>query len=620
MSTIRWVDLLSSESNFSHSVTKNDDINEKLKKKKLLYGKENDLNSSFLNSYNADLDNSNVGINLKIKNMCITDVKEKLAEVTDNTTQKSGVASTIKCTNNSEKENWHNALDGNKLSCNTNSLNNGKSTHLQLGAEWGIQTTVTYGVSYSNKVEKTNNVEKENDVEKRNETVAASHITATNSVVSANRVFNEGARKTAVPSENAQNGKVSRGRDCSRRSIRCASYARLSQGGNNCADRNRSKGGKKKTTSNSSVLLSASKNRKISNVPLEKKDIKNSFFAKYIVNKGENKGENKGRKKGEKEEANKGTNKIADKSGSKSANKHAFKNVNKKADKQADNKADKKADTRPNSGSTHVPEGGVELGKDGRDGKKMCHLLSIPADDIVGTISKGKKRKERNGSVEKSLSKFNCTASHDITVDENNVPLNPAKKMKNKSKRPQQGKKQQSKGNPDGERTSNLVSNIPLENAKGDREINRNLVGECLSSIVSQVKESNDVKVSEMEEGVIPNIPIIHPYHNSINDNINVEKFNNFNNNFINYLGDIRSNFTESIYSVNSNRVHSRLKEIAVGKSTKEYKNYVRLVKYEERMDDDPSTPNAYENITNAKFQAKYNLWRKKLHKFDNVG
>lgn len=78
MFTIRWVDLLSSESNFLQSSTKNDNINENLKNKKLPYEKEGDLNNSFLNSYNADLDNSNVGINLKIKNLKLSDNSEKV--------------------------------------------------------------------------------------------------------------------------------------------------------------------------------------------------------------------------------------------------------------------------------------------------------------------------------------------------------------------------------------------------------------------------------------------------------------------------------------------------------------------------------------------------------------
>ncbi|KMZ81109.1 hypothetical protein PVIIG_02591 [Plasmodium vivax India VII] len=116
------------------------------------------------------------------------------------------------------------------------------------------------------------------------------------------------------------------------------------------------------------------------------------------------------------------------------------------------------------------------------------------------------------------------------------------------------------------------------------------------------------------------NLPPPNHHQHLSSDNINLEKFKNFDANFINYLGDIRSHFSDPFVSSNSNRVNSRLKEIAVGKSTKEYKNYVKVVKYEERMDDDPSTPNAYENVTNAKFQAKYNLWRKKLHRFDSIG
>lgn len=196
------------------------------------------------------------------------------------------------------------------------------------------------------------------------------------------------------------------------------------------------------------------------------------------------------------------------------------------------------------------------------------------ANNLVGTLSKGKKRKERNIDDHTSMSKINCTISHDIEIDDDNIPLNPTKKVKNKLKN--------KINNEDNFGNKNATPTIYNQmNLKGLTEIN---------------------------------------YLTKINkENINLEKFNNFNNNFINYLGDIRNNPIDSMHSVNNNRVNSRLKEIAVGKSTKEYKNYVKLVKYEDRMDDDPATPNAYENITNAKFQAKYNLWRKKLHKFDTI-
>uniref|UniRef100_A0A3B0MXU6 Histone RNA hairpin-binding protein RNA-binding domain containing protein, putative n=1 Tax=Theileria annulata TaxID=5874 RepID=A0A3B0MXU6_THEAN len=65
-------------------------------------------------------------------------------------------------------------------------------------------------------------------------------------------------------------------------------------------------------------------------------------------------------------------------------------------------------------------------------------------------------------------------------------------------------------------------------------------------------------------------------------------------------------------------RFYSRLKDIAIGKATKGYQNYIRMVPKDERGPDDPQTPNT-KNVSASKFRAMYRSWRTQLHKFDNL-
>ncbi|KAK1443999.1 hypothetical protein BgAZ_208750 [Babesia gibsoni] len=66
-------------------------------------------------------------------------------------------------------------------------------------------------------------------------------------------------------------------------------------------------------------------------------------------------------------------------------------------------------------------------------------------------------------------------------------------------------------------------------------------------------------------------------------------------------------------------RLCSRLKDIAIGKSTKGYQNYIKKVPIDQRTADDPQTPNMRENISAARFQTIYRKWRTSLHKYDNI-
>ncbi|KJP87440.1 hypothetical protein AK88_02872 [Plasmodium fragile] len=548
MSTIRWVDLLSSESNLSHSIA-NEDVVEKAKKKKFPYNQEKDLNSSFLNSYNADLDNSNVGINLKIKNMSLVDKKDK---------EEKNVLGADKTLD--QIPNWRSG--------------NGSGTSLPSEAAKGVITRTgeqesggksTEGVTQKDSQNVLSNGDQQTGVlgnvlvEEKNcvseKVVSPSHgqlneegkstiakVDSANAASNSNTVLEE-ANKTEQNCPHEENKpKEENGKKkelLNRVSVQSSGSGQSSvEGKNKESEKGSSVGKKKKNASSISTLNKRNRSNKIKNVSVNKESIQNSYFSRYVVKKG----------------------------------------------------------------------GDSVKAMDGGDNVKAVEGAeeSVQGEMSKGTTHKGKKRKDRTLLCENSTaSKFNCTLSHDVTVDDNNVPLNPAKKVKSRVKG----------GAAKGgvmEAVKEGANVVPAPPATTHRDSETKLVAK-------EDKKSLGI----MENMVTPpksNLPTLNEYKNLSSDNINMEKFKNFDTNFINYLGDIQSHFSDPFVNSNSNRVNSRLKEIAVGKSTKEYKNYVKVVKYEERMDDDPSTPNAYENVTNAKFQAKYNLWRKKLHKFDSIG
>lgn len=270
--------------------------------------------------------------------------------------------------------------------------------------------------------------------------------------------------------------------------------------------------------------------------------------------------------------------------------------------------------------------------------KKENKVLKFNLENIKKT-QKGKKRKERNnGTTDNSISKYDYTESCDITVDENNVPLNPTKKIKKKEKEKDQEEKEGKKfSNTNQTNLKNQINNsssVVVENTQNKKSVN-------YPFMKNELNDKEKQKIQDfMNKLTMPNYKFIKEKKNSLtqdkehnkkisdfnntvitqnSENVSMSPFDKFNEHFDNYVGDIMNNYELSMNNVNSNRVSRRLKEIAVGKSTKEYKNYVKVVKYDERMEDDPKTPNAYENMTNATFQAKYNLWRKKLHKFDEI-
>ena len=61
-----------------------------------------------------------------------------------------------------------------------------------------------------------------------------------------------------------------------------------------------------------------------------------------------------------------------------------------------------------------------------------------------------------------------------------------------------------------------------------------------------------------------------------------------------------------------------REKQIAMGKDTNGYKNYVKMVEKEWRRPEDPQTPDPRERIGKKRFVGKLQKWRHLLHKFDD--
>ncbi|CDO64335.1 conserved Plasmodium protein, unknown function [Plasmodium reichenowi] len=594
MSTIRWVDLLSSESNFSHSKTNNDDVNEKLKKKKVFFKSEADLNNSFLNSYNGDLDNSNVGINLKIKNMCIKEKKdikadEKINEkicsnkkdtiiqknVNTNYDEKINVVHNIPYNDKDKKEKEEGLL--NKIDNFDDNTNDQSKLYIN-----NVQVSETQkNISPLDEKENNNNNNNNKIVEKKTSKQTDDNKTNQDDVKVKVKI------NLAYPEQN-----------------------------NNDDLENEKDNKNKERVINNIPTHKEEQNNDISVISSNEESNPNNNNSKYIL-------------RNDKDTCNNTedmSNRNKEKTTTQNILKNPVSNKNKEENCQSRDSSKKRNSVSKSSKNIIHPvddnKKNVESLINPSETKKNDSLKMNQEKNIkyMEHSKKGKnKRKERNNNMENSMinnnsiSVLDYTVSHDVTLDENNIPLNPTKKMKNKMK---DLKHLEDDKNDD---ILNMnKSKIPnsFKQADSNNIVIKKLMKEENNSSVKENETINFLKIQNMNTMIDKED---NPFYNVMNNNIDLEKFKNFNNNFINYIGDIRNNFSESLCTANRNRVNSRLKEIAVGKSTKEYKNYVKLVKYQDRLEDDPATPNAYEDITNAKFQAKYNLWRKKLHKFDTL-
>ncbi|OII76096.1 hypothetical protein cand_006850 [Cryptosporidium andersoni] len=67
-------------------------------------------------------------------------------------------------------------------------------------------------------------------------------------------------------------------------------------------------------------------------------------------------------------------------------------------------------------------------------------------------------------------------------------------------------------------------------------------------------------------------------------------------------------------------RISSRLFQIAVGKGTRAYQNYLKLKPNKDSRDpQDPQTPNAHSRCPQKQFTEQLNIWRKSLHQYDDT-
>ncbi|KAJ1607445.1 SLBP-like protein [Cryptosporidium canis] len=89
-------------------------------------------------------------------------------------------------------------------------------------------------------------------------------------------------------------------------------------------------------------------------------------------------------------------------------------------------------------------------------------------------------------------------------------------------------------------------------------------------------------------------------------------KYSSFRNEFVSHGSEPKAS-EEPLTS----RMISRLKQIAIGKSLPEYKNYINKVPIEERSLDDPKTPKCDTRLTKREFDNLYREWRVKLHKYE---
>ncbi|KAK9171978.1 Histone RNA hairpin-binding protein [Cryptosporidium meleagridis] len=66
-------------------------------------------------------------------------------------------------------------------------------------------------------------------------------------------------------------------------------------------------------------------------------------------------------------------------------------------------------------------------------------------------------------------------------------------------------------------------------------------------------------------------------------------------------------------------RISSRLFQIAIGKGTRAYQNFLKLKpRKEDREPNDPQTPNAHARCPQKQFTDQLNQWRKSLHQYDD--
>ncbi|KAL7719270.1 Histone RNA hairpin-binding protein RNA-binding domain-containing protein [Entamoeba marina] len=92
---------------------------------------------------------------------------------------------------------------------------------------------------------------------------------------------------------------------------------------------------------------------------------------------------------------------------------------------------------------------------------------------------------------------------------------------------------------------------------------------------------------------------------------------------FDDYSSPIRYKHTQKVYSDSKvdmmKRKEARQKQITFGKNTIEYKNYIALIPYEDRISTDPKTPDIGICCSKRRWDFEVRKWRRALHAFDDV-
>jgi len=74
-----------------------------------------------------------------------------------------------------------------------------------------------------------------------------------------------------------------------------------------------------------------------------------------------------------------------------------------------------------------------------------------------------------------------------------------------------------------------------------------------------------------------------------------------------------------AIQEISAKRLESRQKQIDIGKNTPGYKNYIRLIKKEQRSYSEPQTPDKYQICSKRSWDGQIRVWRRLLHHYDPI-
>jgi hypothetical protein len=70
-------------------------------------------------------------------------------------------------------------------------------------------------------------------------------------------------------------------------------------------------------------------------------------------------------------------------------------------------------------------------------------------------------------------------------------------------------------------------------------------------------------------------------------------------------------------YESDEARLKARQKQIDIGKNTPEYRNYISLIRREDRKRGDPLSPNKFQVCSKRSWDGQVRKWRRMIHRFD---